>query len=371
MRVMLTGGGTAGHINPALAIAETVRRNCPDAEILFVGIKGGKEDDLVVREGYDLEHVRSMGLTRTLSKDAVKALWLALCSPYFKDTTGLLDSFKPDIVIGTGGYACWPIMAAAARREIPTALHESNAVPGVAIKQLQRRVDRVWINFEETKKYLKVRKKVYRVGNPIRGAFGTISKKDAREKLGIGTDELYVLSFGGSLGAEYVNEAMLDAMKTLAERYPKMRFMHASGKRDYDNCREQFEKFGLGQFSNCTLSEYIYDMPLQMAAADLIVCRAGAMTLTEIAAMKKAAILIPSPYVAYNHQYYNAKALSDVGAAVLVEEANLSSGLLTRTIEELAQNDHQREQMEAQIGAFAAKDANKEIWEQILEMIEK
>ncbi len=371
MRVMLTGGGTAGHINPALAIAETVRCNCPDAEILFVGIKGGKEDDLVVREGYNLEHVRSMGLGKPLSTETIKALWLALCSPYFKDTTGLLDSFKPDIVIGTGGYACWPIMAAAARRGIPTALHESNAVPGVAIKQLQRRVDRVWINFEETRKHLKVRKKVYRVGNPIRGAFGTVSKKAAREKLGIGTDEFYVLSFGGSLGAEYVNEAMLDAMKILAERDPRMRFLHASGKRDYDNCRARFEAMGLDQIPGCNLSEYIYDMPLQMTAADLIVCRAGAMTLTEIAAMKKTAILVPSPYVAYNHQYYNAKALSDAGAAVLVEEANLSSGLLTQTIEELASDDCRRAQMEAQIGGFAAKDANKEIWEQILEMIGK
>lgn len=371
MRVMLTGGGTAGHINPALAIAETVRRNCPDAKILFVGIRGGKEDDLVAREGYNLEHVRSMGLSRKISKEAVKALWLALCSPYFKDTTGLLDSFKPDIVIGTGGYACWPIMAAAARRGIPTALHESNAVPGVAIKQLQRRVDRIWVNFEETKKYLKAKEKVTRVGNPIRGAFGTISKEAARERLGIRSDEFYVLSFGGSLGAEHVNEAMLAAMHSLGESYPKMRFLHASGKRDYDNCRAQFEAMGLDQLANCNLSEYIYDMPLQMTAADLIVCRAGAMTLTEIAAMKKAAILVPSPYVAYNHQFYNAKALSDVGAAVLVEEADLSSGVLTRSIENLAQNAHQREKMEAEIGVFAAKDANREIWEQILEMIGK
>ncbi len=371
MRVLLTGGGTAGHINPALAIAETVRRNRPDAEILFVGIRGGKEDDLVEREGYRLEHVRSMGINRTLSKDTVRALWLALCSPYFKDTTGLLDSFRPDIVIGTGGYACWPIMAAAARRGIPTALHESNAMPGVAIKQLQRRVDRIWINFEETRKYLKVKNKVSRVGNPIRGAFGTISKEAAREKLGIKFDELYVLSFGGSLGAEYVNEAMLSAMKALGETSPQKRFLHASGTRDYDNCRAQFEALGLNRFANCTLSEYIYDMPLQMTAADLIVCRAGAMTLTEIAAMKKAAILIPSPHVASNHQYYNAKALADAGAAVLIEEGNLATGALTRTIEELVCDAERRRAMESKINAFAAKDANREIWEQILEMIEK
>ena len=371
MRVLLTGGGTAGHINPALAIAETVRRNSPDAEILFVGIKGGKEDDLVGREGYRLEHVRSMPINHSISKDTVKALWLAVWSPYLKDTTAILNSFKPDIVIGTGGYACWPIMAAAARRGIPTSLHESNAMPGVATKRLQRKVDRIWVNFEATKKYLRTKKKVTRVGNPIRGAFGTISKEAARAKLGIGADEFYVLSFGGSLGAEYVNEAMLAAMKVLGERCPKMQFLHASGKRDYDNSRKQFHEFGLDRFSNCNLSEYIYDMPLQMTAADLIVCRAGAMTLTEIAAMKKAAILIPSPYVAYNHQYHNAKTLSDADGAMLVEESQLAGGALTTAIEELAQDDAKRKLMQEKIGTFAVQDANREIWEQILEMTKR
>ncbi len=371
MRVMLTGGGTAGHINPALAIAETVRRNCPDAEILFVGIKGGKEDDLVEREGYRLKHVRSMGLSRSLSPKNIQALWLALRSPYLKETTGLLDSFQPDIVIGTGGYACWPIMAAAARRGIPTALHESNAMPGVAIKRLQGRVDRIWINFEETRKQLRVQKKIYRVGNPLRGAFGTFSKESARQKLGIGADGFYVLSFGGSLGAEHVNEAMLVTMKALAESFPQMRFTHASGKRDFVNCRARFDALGLDRLPNCNLSEYIYDMPLQMTAADLIVCRAGAMTLSEIASMKKAAILIPSPYVAANHQYFNAKALADAGAAILVEESLLPSGLLTSTIQELARDAKRTRSMEERIGAFSAEDANHEIWKQILEMIEK
>jgi len=371
MRVLLTGGGTAGHINPALAIAETVRRNRPDAEILFVGIKGGKEDDLVGREGYDLKHVRSMGLSRSLSPKNIKALWLALCSPYLKETTHILDTFRPDIVIGTGGYACWPIMAAAARRGIPTALHESNAMPGVAIKQLQGRVDRIWINFEDTRRYLKAQKKVYRVGNPIRGAFGTVSKESARQRLGIAANEFFVLSFGGSLGAEHVNEAMLVTMKALAESFPQMRFLHASGKRDYANCRARFDALGLNQLSNCTLSDYIYDMPLQMTAADLIVCRAGAMTLSEIALMKKAAILIPSPYVAANHQYYNAKALADAGAAILVEEASLPSEVLTQTVRELAEDSERIKAMEERIGAFSAEDANHVIWKQILEMVKQ
>ena len=149
MRVLLTGGGTAGHINPALAIAELIRRNAPGAEIAFVGIRGGKEDDLIPREGYRLYYVKSKGIRRSFSPSAVvsnvQALWLAAWSPYARSTRAVLDEFRPDIVIGTGGYACWPIMAAAARRGIPTALHESNALPGLAVRKLQKKVDRIWI----------------------------------------------------------------------------------------------------------------------------------------------------------------------------------------------------------------------------------
>ena len=206
MRVLLTGGGTAGHINPALAIAETVRRNDPSAEIAFVGIRGGKEEELVPRAGYRLYFVRSMGIRRSLSLQNVKALALALTSPYLKETTSILDEFRPDVVIGTGGFACWPIMAAAARRGIPTALHESNSIPGLAIKQLQGRVDRIWINFPGTAERLRAKKKTVCVGNPLQGGFGAIGREEARARLGIPQDALVLLSYGGSLGAERVND---------------------------------------------------------------------------------------------------------------------------------------------------------------------
>ena len=371
MRVLLTGGGTAGHINPALAIAETVKRNCPDAKIEFVGIKGGKEDDLVAREGYRLHHVRSMGFDRSHLLPNVKALYLAVCSPYQRKTTKILDEFRPDIVIGTGGYACWPIMAAAARRGIPTALHESNAQAGLAIRQLQRRVDRIWINFEDTGKQLNTKKPVVLVGNPVRGEFGVYSKADARKRLGIGADEFYVLSFGGSLGAEPVNEAMLMLMKSVAEQSPRMRFLHASGKRDSAQCASRFKALGLDRLQNCTLTEYVYDMPLQMAAADVVISRAGAMTLTELARMRKAAILIPSPHVAANHQHRNAQALAKHGAAILVKEADLENGKLTECFKMLAEDPTVRANMEERIGGFVQKDANRMIWEQILEMTKK
>ena len=371
MRILLTGGGSAGHINPALAIAETAKQNCPHAEILFVGTEHGKERELVEREGYTLEHVQSEGFHRALKLSNFKALYLMLFSPYMKETTKILDDFKPDIVIGTGGYACWPIMAAAARRGIPTALHESNAKPGLAIKLLQRKAKRIWINFEATKKHLHANCPIDRVGNPLRCEFGTLSKEEARRRLGIGEKEFFILSFGGSQGAEPVNAAVLDLMKSMAEEHQSLRFLHATGKRDWTVSKTRFEELELDRFSNCTLTEYIYDMPLQMAAADLIISRAGAMTLSELALMKKAAILIPSPHVAGNHQFYNAKALADADAAVLVDEDSLKDGELPRAVRMLLNDKEKIKSLEKNIEGFARTDANREIWKQIQEITGK
>ena len=371
MRILLTGGGSAGHINPALAIAETVKQNCPDAQILFVGTERGKEKELVEREGYNLEYVQSEGFQRALKLSNFKALYLLLFSPFLKETTKILDDFQPDMVIGTGGYVCWPIMAAAARRGIPTALHESNAKPGLAVQLLQRKAKRIWINFEETKNYLHTKCPVSHVGNPLRCAFSSLSREEARRRLGIEEGEFFILSFGGSLGAEPINEAVLKLMKEIAPENPRVRFLHASGKRDAQMSKRLFEELKLGDFSNCTLTEYIYDMPMQMAAADLIVSRAGAMTLSELALMKKAAILIPSPYVAANHQFYNAKALADAGAAILVEESALKDGGLTCAVRELLNDNKKIKSLETQIERFAKADANREIWMQIREITER
>ena len=344
MRVLLTGGGTAGHINPALAIAETIRQNDPDAVIEFVGIKNGKENDLVPREGYRLHHVKSMGIRRSLSPSNIKALWLALTSPYSKETVGIIKDFHPDVVIGTGGYACWPIMAAAARMGIPTAVHESNALPGLAVKRLQNKVDRIWINFHATKDLA------------------------ARNKLGIAKDQVLVLSFGGSLGAEEVNTAAIGVMKELISSNPRLLHVHATGKRDFEAAKKQFEDAGLSKRENCVLTDYIYDMPTYMAAADLVISRAGAMTLSELALMQKACILIPSPYVADNHQYKNAKTLSDACAAYLVEEHTLAGGELLRVAKMLLETPEERAILSYNVQKFADTDANRRIWEEIKEL---
>lgn len=372
MRVLLTGGISAGHINPALAIAETVRMNDPTAEIAFVGLRGGKEEDLVPREGYPLRYVRSAGLRRPLWSPAnLRVAYLALISPFEKQTTEILDDFQPDIVIGTGGYACWPIMAAAARRKIPTALHESNAIPGIAVKQLQGRVDRIWINFERTADRLRDKEKILRVGNPSRGGFGRLSREEARRELGLDEGRRMILSFGGSLGAEGVNAAVIRLMKEYSSKHPEVLHVHAAGKRDYAESLRQFREARLESAENCILLEYIYDMPLRMAAADLVISRAGAMTLSELALMKKAAILIPSPNVAENHQYKNAMALVDAGAAAIVEERQLDGDLLIPTVTDLLSSPERRARMEENIAAFADADANRKIWQDILRIVKK
>ncbi len=371
MRLLLTGGGTAGHINPALAIADIVRRNDPEAVIEFVGIRTGKETDLVPREGYPLHFVESMGIRRSLSPSNIKALYLALTSPYSKKTNKILDDFQPDLVIGTGGYACWPIMAAAARRGIPTAVHESNALPGLAVRRLQKKVDRIWINFARTAERLKKDVPVVRVGNPLRGGFGKLSAEAAKKELGLEPDRFLILSFGGSLGAEEVNRAVVAMMRDFSSKHPEVLHVHATGKRDYENTIKFFREEGVAAARNCILLDYIYDMPLRMSAADLVISRAGAMTVSELALMKKPAILIPSPYVADNHQFLNAKALADAAAACLVEEATLSEGALTKAAEALWSDPAARAASETAIAAFADVDANRRIWEEICALLKK
>lgn len=375
MRVLLTGGGTAGHINPALAIADIIRRNAPGSELAFVGIRGGKEEDLVPREGYRLYYVKSKGIQRSYRPRAVlsnvHALWLAAASPFYQSTRSILDEFRPDIVIGTGGYACWPIMSAAARRGIPTALHESNALPGLAVRRLQKKVDRVWINFGRTAELLEVTDTVRRVGNPLRGGFGGISRSAARETLGLVPGERLVLCFGGSLGAEHLNRAVLELMRELAPAMPAVRFCLASGKRDFAECRKICSASGVDRMANCELTDYIYDMPTRMSAADLVVSRAGAMTLSELARLGVASVLVPSPYVADNHQFLNAKTFADAGASVLVEEKELAGGRLCAAVRELLGQDERLAGMAEAAKGFADADADRLIWEDIVRLTGK
>lgn len=370
MRVIMTGGGTGGHVNPAIAIANTIKRNDPASEILFVGTERGIENKLTAAEGYPIKHVEIKGFKRSLSLDNIKAAYLAFVSPM--RAKRIVKEFKPDIVIGTGGYVCWPVLVAASRMGIPTAVHESNAFPGVAVRKLQPYVDRIWLNFEESAKYLKASDKIRHVGNPLRTSFGSCSREEARRKLGIeGKYDHYILSYGGSMGAEKVNEACLALMRDLGKDRNDILHQHACGAIEAEAANAMFREYGLSGRENLVLSEYIYDMPLRMAAADIVISRAGAMTVSELAMMKKTSIMIPSPNVTNNHQYKNARVIADMGGTILLEERELSCGRLKNEVEALLSDGERRRRMGEAISHFADLDANKLIYEEILKLTGK
>ena len=371
MRVLLTGGGTGGHVNPALAIASTIKENLPDSVVEFVGTSKGIENRLVPRAGYAIHHVEIRGIKRSLSPSNFKTLYYVLTAP--GKAKKLLREFKPDIVIGTGGYVCWPVIKAAASLGIPTALHESNATPGVAVKALASKVDRIYVNFDHAREHLPDPEKVLHVGNPLLSEFKGTDKAQARRALGIPDECKYVLlSFGGSLGADTVNRVMLDFMKEIVSKHPEIYHIHATGSAGYAKMKAEFEAEGLDMCPNISMSEYIYDMPLRMAAADVVVCRAGAMTISELSLSKKCTVFIPSPNVTNNHQYKNAKVLFDEGAALLFEEDSLDEGF-EESLEFLLSptGDAKRAQMEEKISSFAVPDANKRIFEDILKLTGK
>ncbi len=370
MKVVFTGGGTGGHVNPAIAIADKIKEMEPDSKISFVGTPRGIENKLAGKAGYPVYHVDIQGLKRKLTLSNIKTLYLTVTSPM--KAKKLLRELKPDIVLGTGGYVCWPVMKAAAQMGIPTALHESNAVPGAAIKMLSGMVDRVYLNFEETAQSFSDKSKLYRVGNPLRRGFSGITREEGRRLCGIDDKYKYtVLSFGGSLGAEKVNEAVLDMMSDFTSKRDDVYHVHACGSIEWEDAKAEFARRGLDSCENISLQEYIYNMPELMAAADLVICRAGAMTVSELAMCGKCVIFIPSPNVTNNHQFKNADVLRKAGAAELIEESGLGARPLASVAEELLspEGEKKRAEMCKKITSFSVKDATGLIYNDMKKLI--
>ena len=332
MKILVACGGTSGHINPALAIAGELRRRHPDAEFLFMGTPDKLEADLVPRAGYPFRAVSVTGLSRAKTfaglKHNVSSVFRYLSARRIVART--LKEFAPDVVLGTGGYVSAPVLSEAARRGYPTVIHEQNAFAGVTTKMLAPRVDRVLLSFPLAHPLNCDATKCSITGNPVKAEFTELDRESARRQLGLRDDEAYVLCYGGSLGATRVNEAFVE-MARLAAPEKLIRFCHGAA-RDYAKVREALSG---DEYALFDVKEYIYDMPLRMVAADVVVARSGAMTLTEIAALGKPSILIPSPNVTENHQYFNAKTYSDAGAAVLIEEKDLSGEMLYHTLRDL------------------------------------
>jgi len=366
MRVLMTGGGTAGHVNPAIAIANTIKEYEPESEIAFVcsRLARDKAQDLVPRAGYEsLYRVDICGSYPIWNPKNLKTAYLMIKSR--RQAKRIIEKFKPDVIIGTGGFACYPVLNAGADMGIPTLVHESNAIPGKAVKKLARKVDCVMTNFESSANMISDAKKVIHVGNP--NVIG--QKKTDIEEIAKGFAKS-VLIFGGSLGAETLNRAVADMLGKIADKYPDIEFYHAAGKRDYEALNEIYQARGLTKKSNVKLVDYIYDMDARMKRADLVISRAGAMTISELSLLGKAAILVPSPYVAANHQYKNAKVLYDAGACELVEESEFDDGKLIRTAERLLLIRSERVQMGENIKAFAKPEANRIIYEEIVKTIQ-
>ena len=376
MRVIVSGGGTSGHINPALTIAGKIRKEEPDSVIEYVGTEKGLEKKLVPREGYPIHYVKVEGLKRKLTLENVRVMHEAITSVH--EAKEILRAFRPDVVVGTGGYVCWPVLRAASSLKIPTVVHESNAVPGLATRMLSHFVTKILVNFKESEKKLNVPKdRVLCVGNPVKDEMFTLNGADCRKELGIGKDEKVLLSFGGSLGARTVNRLMFELIEKgmLPE---SIRVIHATGSGYWDSARERFLTAGFAQTDentlrkgNVTLHRYIYNMPTVMACADVTVCRSGAMTVSEVSAMKKAAIFIPSPNVTDNQQYENAHVLEKADAAMLLEEKDATAQKLAEMINTLMNDDKKRHEMENRTAQFVHRSCLDEIYGVIKTLAEK
>lgn len=332
MRVLFTGGGTAGHINPALAAAGYLREMNSDAKILFVGNKGGMEERLVPPGGYEMKTITISGFQRKLTPKNIAKNVKTVVRMFTSSSQAreIIKEFKPNVCVGTGGYVCGPVIREAAKMGIPCVVHESNAFPGVTIKMLAKHVDTVMLAVEDAKKYFDKDVNVVITGNPVRSEIFTADTREARKSLGIDERPL-ILSFGGSLGAKKINDAMVPVLKRSAAD-DKYRHIHGYGYAKDNADMPELVKDIKG-CENVKVQEYIGNMAECMAAADLIICRSGAMTVTEIQALGCASILIPSPNVAENHQFHNAMALVNKGAAEIIEEKDLTPHALMEKID--------------------------------------
>jgi UDP-N-acetylglucosamine--N-acetylmuramyl-(pentapeptide) pyrophosphoryl-undecaprenol N-acetylglucosamine transferase len=326
---IVTGGGTGGHIYPALAIAKGLQRKYPPAKILYIGKKHGLEEELAPAAGCSFQPIRVQGLQRRAFLTNLLALGKA--SVGFFQAWRIISHFKPLLVIGTGGYVCGPVLLAAVFLRIPTLIHEQNALPGITTRWLARFVRLVAITFADSARYLPRRAHFRLTGLPVRPEFLLTPREQSRSALGLPPEGFLILSFGGSQGARSINQAMQEVIKQFRQR-KNVHFLHVTGPGQYNEFRKGFT---MPENGNTTIKPYLYEMPQALSAADLVVCRAGAATLAEITATGVPAILIPYPYAAGNHQEFNARALEEKGAAVVIKDEELKGKKLANQIERL------------------------------------
>lgn len=375
MKFLFATGGTAGHINPALAVASYICDNYKDAEIMFIGTADHMESRLVPNAGFAFKTIEINGFKRSFSPKAivanVKTVFKLVKSE--QESKKIIRDFAPDVVIGFGGYVSGPVLQEAAKLHIPCCIHEQNAYPGITNKQLAKQVDRVMLTVEDAAKHLDCKNEPTVTGLPVRGELLNKSKKSAREELSVPDGKYLVLSFGGSLGAAPLNDSMFDILLRHADD-GSVYHIHSVGT----NGAEYLDKFvekGFERVSDTVVRKgtvevrkYIDNMDVCMAAADLVVGRAGASSLSEIEAMGKASILIPSPYVAENHQFHNAMALVNRNAARIIEEKDLTAESLSNMIDSLLSSQEQLFEIEKNAKSMAVLDSRERIADIIISL---
>ncbi|MBS1473942.1 undecaprenyldiphospho-muramoylpentapeptide beta-N-acetylglucosaminyltransferase [Massiliimalia massiliensis] len=377
MRVLLAGGGTAGHINPAIAIAQYIRSKDERAEILFAGTPQGMEAQLVAKAGFDFTPVQVSGFRRKLSVQNIVHNIKTVCHVVTADFVSkrIIRDFQPDVVIGTGGYVSGPVVLAAAKLGIKTMIHEQNAFPGVTNKLLAKKVDTVMLAVAEAKEHFDPEAHCEVVGNPVRQSVIFKTKEEARKSLGL-DKKVCILSFGGSLGAKVINHAAADLIEWNYQQ-DKINHIHGYGRLGKEHFPQMVEERGipfgklLGKKAdpNIDVREYIDNMDTCLAAADLVICRSGAITLSELQATGKASILVPSPYVAENHQFHNAMVLVNHGAAMLIEEKDYDKDSFLRMIESVYQDREKLNQLGKNASKLAILDSTERIYRLICGLI--
>lgn len=354
MRYILSGGGTGGHIYPALAIADEILKRDLSNKVLYVGKKGGLEEELAKEAGLDFVGVDIAGLPRKKINIETIKTGMALLKG-LRQCKKIINDFQPDFVIGTGGYVCAPIVYEAQKKGIKTIIQEQNAYPGKTNKVLAKKASLLALNFKEAEKYM-TSNKILITGNPVREAFNNTNREDARKELELEDNQKFVLSFGGSGGQESTNEAMLE----LLQNHIDFKIVHITGKPHYDDFISKMKPN-----ENADIKSYSNEIPKYMLACDLVIASSSAMTLAEISQVGRASILIPKAYTAGNHQYYNAISYKDNGASVVISEAELNGKELLEKIEELLNDDKLRNQMAINSKKMANPHAVKKLVDEI------
>ena len=363
MRVIIAAAGTAGHINPGIASANKIKEKQKNSEIIFIGTTRGLENNLVPRAGYKLKTIDAYGLSKKINLENIKKMIKTVKG--IKQAQKIVDEFKPDIVIGTGGYICGAVILAAKKAKVPRILHESNAFPGKAVKMLSKKVNKILVGFEEAKARLPEPEKVVVTGNPSKIKKEFLSETERKIELNrikLNGDLPVVLIFGGSQGAKKINEAVLEIIKK--EKNKTYQIIWAPGPTQYDSIKNVLEEEhrSIQNIKGVRIEPYIYDMEKMMNIADLVVARSGALTITEIAIVGKPAIFIPLPNVSQNHQEYNAKVLESKGAAKIIQNEELTGETLNNQIKELIQDKNKLIQMGNNANTIAKENVEEKIY---------